>query len=281
MTLAKTEVLVLYDNRAVRDDLLPSHGFSCLVKSERGGVVLFDTGESGPLLLMNMERLGVEPRTIQKLVLSHEHYDHTGGLLALLSVLSDTEIFIPSSFSSDFEKKLSAWKDRIRRVEEAEELTPGFFSTGEMKGVVYEQGLVVQGEAGALLIGGCCHPGVVKMVVRASQVVGQPVIGVLGGLHLYQSEDRVIASTLKELQNLGVNIVAPCHCTGFAGIDMARSLWGSGFVETGVGTRFEWRGRKKKLTLSLGRCPLGVWARAWASIISRSSTVPTVVFTAS
>ncbi len=236
-----TEILVLYDNRAVRDDLLPSHGFSCLVKCEGGETLLFDTGESGPLLLMNMERLGVDPRTIQRVVLSHEHYDHVGGLPALLSFLPDTEIFILSSFSSDFERKLATPQAQIRRLEKEVEIIPGIFSTGEMRGVIREQGLVVRGKEKALFVGGCCHPGVVEMVTKASQVVGQSVGGVLGGFHFYQSREEVIASTLQELRNLGVSIMAPCHCTGFMGIDMARFLWESGFVETGVGTRLEWR----------------------------------------
>ena len=44
-------VTILYDNRSMRDDLLSSHGFSCLIENHQGRRVLFDTGESGPLLL--------------------------------------------------------------------------------------------------------------------------------------------------------------------------------------------------------------------------------------
>lgn len=232
---------ILYDNRTIRDDLLPSHGFSCMVENDQGKRVLFDTGESGPLLLANMQRLGIDPSTIEKVILSHEHYDHVGGLISLLALRIDIEIFILPSFSSIFLEKLSFSHVKLREVTRGMEILPGLFSTGEIKGVINEQGLVLSGNEKALFIGGCCHPGVVKMVAAASQMVGQSVGGALGGFHLCQSEDQAIASELQHLKSMGVNIIAPCHCTGFTGMDMARELWGSGFVETGVGTKLLWK----------------------------------------
>ena len=240
MTSLSREVTILYDNQTTRDDLLPSHGFSCLIVNEKGEKVLFDTGESGPLLLANMQRLGIDPSTIRKVILSHEHYDHVGGLKSFLSIGIDLEVIILPSFSSIFLEKLSFSHMKLREVTRGMEILPGLFSTGEIKGIINEQGLVITGKKKALFIGGCCHPGVVKMVTAASQVVGQPVGGALGGFHLCQSEDEAIASELQNLKSLGVEIIAPCHCTGFTGMDMARELWGSGFIETGVGTKLEW-----------------------------------------
>ena len=240
MLPSKSEVLILYDNQAIRDDLLPSHGFSCLLRTAGGERVLFDTGESGPLLLANMGRLGIEPQSIQKVVLSHEHYDHVGGLSALLPYLTDAEIFILSSFSSAFEHTITSFQVRVKRVGQATEIASGLFSTGEVAGTTGEQGLVIAGEKKALFLGGCCHPGVVKMVEVAARITGQPVGGVLGGLHLYKSTDRAIVAVLRGLKDLGVDMIAPCHCTGFMGIDVAKELWESGFIQAGVGTRLTW-----------------------------------------
>jgi len=240
MVSSESEVLILYDNQALRDDLLPSHGFSCLLRTAGGERVLFDTGESGPLLLANMGRLGIEPRSIQKVVLSHEHYDHVGGLSALLPYITDAEIFLLPSFSAAFEHTFTSFPVRVKRVERAMEIASGLFSTGEVAGTTHEQGLVIAGGKKALFLGGCCHPGVVKMVEVAACVVSQPVGGVLGGLHLYKSTDRVIVTALKGLKDLGVDMIAPCHCTGFTGIDMAKELWKSGFIQAGVGTRLRW-----------------------------------------
>jgi len=54
-----------------------------LIETESGSV-LFDTGQSGTVLLHNLNLLGIEPETINALAISHAHYDHTGGLPALL-----------------------------------------------------------------------------------------------------------------------------------------------------------------------------------------------------
>ncbi|MCX6089989.1 MAG: MBL fold metallo-hydrolase [Candidatus Atribacteria bacterium] len=233
-------VTILYDNRTIQDDLLPSHGFSCMVENDRGKKVLFDTGESGPLLLANMQRLGIDASTIEKVVLSHEHYDHVGGLISLLANRIDIEIFILPSFSTAFRKKILDLNGDLKEVSEGMEILPGLFSTGEVVGAINEQGLVVVGKEKALFIGGCCHPGLERMVSTASQVAGQPVGGVMGGLHLCQSEDEEIESQLQNLKKLGVDRIAPCHCTGFTGMDMARDIWDSGYFTTGVGMKLEW-----------------------------------------
>ena len=59
------------------------HGLAFLIETESGSV-LFDTGQSGTVLLHNLNLLGIEPETINALAISHAHYDHTGGLPALL-----------------------------------------------------------------------------------------------------------------------------------------------------------------------------------------------------
>ena len=89
------KLTILYDNREADGRLLAAHGFACLV--EVGGRrILFDTGGDPARLFYNMGALGIDPRTIEAVVISHNHWDHTGALSALLSVKPDAVVHAPS-----------------------------------------------------------------------------------------------------------------------------------------------------------------------------------------
>jgi len=67
-----------------------AHGFACLVTAWRGGVrhsVLFDTGPEADILLRNVARLGIDPGTVEAIVLSHGHFDHVGALIEALAAI--------------------------------------------------------------------------------------------------------------------------------------------------------------------------------------------------
>ncbi|MDD3182514.1 MAG: hypothetical protein PHD48_06915, partial [Alphaproteobacteria bacterium] len=74
------------------------------------------------------------------------------------------------------------------------------------------------------------HPGIVAMVRQAKQVLGQPVTGVIGGLHLMSSPKDVIAQCAQELKDEGVTMIAPTHCTGKSAEDMFKKAFGRGYV---------------------------------------------------
>ena len=66
--------------------LVAEHGFSALMTVTRGGrshTLLFDTGISAGGLATNIERLGIDAGSFESVVLSHGHFDHTGGLTGL------------------------------------------------------------------------------------------------------------------------------------------------------------------------------------------------------
>ena len=77
------EITILYNNVPHAPGCTCQWGFACLIRGPRD-TILFDTGGDGRVLLANMQRLGVEPREIDCVVLSHVHGDHTGGVAALL-----------------------------------------------------------------------------------------------------------------------------------------------------------------------------------------------------
>ena len=87
------KLTIVYDNTVFSKnfDLVSDWGFSCLIEAEE--TILFDTGAKGDMLLHNMRNLGVKPDVIDKVVISHEHYDHNGGLSKLISFCEHVDLY--------------------------------------------------------------------------------------------------------------------------------------------------------------------------------------------
>jgi len=79
------KIIILYDNNVFQRGLKSDWGFSCLVETHDRRI-LFDTGSNGSILLKNMEKLDIDPLSIDEVFISHPHFDHVGGLSAFLSV---------------------------------------------------------------------------------------------------------------------------------------------------------------------------------------------------
>ena len=79
------KVTVVYDNNEFAPELRTDWGFACVVEAGEQ-TILFDTGGNGELLLDNMDKLGLEMNSIDAIVLSHIHGDHTNGLQRLLDL---------------------------------------------------------------------------------------------------------------------------------------------------------------------------------------------------
>ena len=157
---------ILYDNNPYDYRLKSSWGFSCLVELE-GKTVLFDTGGDGEILLYNMRVLNKDPKTIDMIVLSHIHGDHTGGLWIILREKPALKVYIPKSFPQEFEQRLENSGARIVRVSSSLEIFPGVWSTAEMGHGIKEQSLIIDTSKGMILVTGCAHPGIVNIIKKA------------------------------------------------------------------------------------------------------------------
>lgn len=92
------------------------------------------------------------------------------------------------------------------------------------------------------MITGCAHPGIVDIVRRAQELRGRGVYLVLGGFHLGGRSAAEITGIVADFQRLGVQKVAPCHCSGDAARRLFGEAYGEDFVLAGVGSRLEVRG---------------------------------------
>jgi 7,8-dihydropterin-6-yl-methyl-4-(beta-D-ribofuranosyl)aminobenzene 5'-phosphate synthase len=224
---------IVYDNNAHHAQLRTEWGFSCLVETGQN-TVLFDTGGDGTILLDNMAKLDIDPQMIEAVVLSHAHGDHTGGLQALLDTGIKPTVYVLDSFSLSFKNEVRA-QTKLVEVKAPLEIAPGIHTTGRVGMRIPEQALVVETTDGPIVLTGCAHPGVVEMVRRARQVVDRDPALVMGGFHLGQASTSQVETIVDELRQLGVQQVAPCHCTG----DQARRLFADAFdtdcILAGVG----------------------------------------------
>jgi len=226
-------ITVVYDNNAYDPRLQTAWGFGCVV--ERGETtILFDTGGNGAILLSNMATLGLDPRAVDIVVLSHIHGDHTGGLGDLLATGVRPAVYVPASFPASFKAQVRAITT-LQEVDGPQEILPGIYTTGQMGTSIAEQALVIETSQGLVVITGCAHPGVANMVRRAGQIGKNGVYLVLGGFHLGGASKGRIANIIADFRGMGVQKVAPCHCTGDQALTMFAAEYGDDFIRNGVG----------------------------------------------
>lgn len=233
-------IATVFDNRGVDRRLATRWGFAAMV-STPSTTLLFDTGDDAPTLLANMERLALSPADIDTVVISHAHNDHIGGLLGFLRVNNRTNVLLPPTVQASAREAIAATGARYLSVTGPVEIAPGIRTTGPL-GEMREQALVIETRDGLVVITGCAHPGIVSVVRRAQAM--RPDLGialVMGGFHLRSAPAHQIDSIVAAFREIGVQRVAPSHCTGDPAIRRFREAYGSSFVEGGVGMvmRFE------------------------------------------
>ena len=231
-------IVVTYNNIPCAAQLKTSWGFSCVVQGfDR--TVLFDAGGDGEVLLANMALLGLDPKAIDVVMLSHNHGDHTGGLKAFLKKNSEVRVYFPRSFPSSFKDTVTRMGAAAEAIGEPKKLFDGVHSTGEVGDGIKEEAMILETAEGLVIITGCAHPGVVKLVQKAKGYLKKPVFLIMGGFHLMGMEKSEIDAQIRALKALGVAKVAPSHCTGKAAIERFRKAWRGDFIPGGCGAVIE------------------------------------------
>lgn len=233
---------------------LGEHGFSALIEPSDGTPLLFDTGQ-GLTLLHNARRMNKDLSVVKKVVISHGHYDHAGGLKPLLDECGSKTVHVhPAVFKSRYRVKDNGECYPIGMPISREELetagavfdlskefrmiAPGIYLTGEVPRVtdfetgdpgLYcdctgqepdstpdDQSLILETDKGLVLILGCCHAGLVNTLEHVAYMTGRrDVYAVVGGTHLGFCGYEQISKTVTALKALGIKKLAASHCTGF------------------------------------------------------------------
>ena len=234
LSLDKLSIRIIYDNTDPEEGFEAEWGFSCVIE---GGekTILFDTGGKGDIFMNNLAAAGIPPSDIEIVVISHEHWDHIGGLGAFLEKNPEVAVYIPASFSKEFKDGLKGSCSGLIEVKDPVEIIPGVYSTGDMDGPVREQALAIVTGGGTVVITGCAHPGVDRIVEKAIDVTGEKILFVMGGFHLRGAEKTRLDEIASVFEKCGVKYCGASHCTGDESIAYFRERYGDHYVTLGAG----------------------------------------------
>ena len=227
-------ITVIYDNNPHQQGLETAWGFSCLIRGLEK-TILFDTGGNGSILLANMKKLGIYPEDIDLVVLSHLHGDHVGGLPSFLEKNHEVTLYLPKSFPTSFRNDMKKYGAKVIEVQEPIKICEHIYSSGEIEGQIPEQSLFIQSDNGLIVITGCAHPGIVKIVQKAKNVLKDEVLFVMGGFHLGSESKNRLERIVSDFRKLGVQYVGPCHCSGDTARKVFQKEYQNKFIPVGVG----------------------------------------------
>ncbi len=244
------KVRVLIENKVYRPGLVGEHGLSLYGEVEERKF-LFDLGQSQDGFLNNCRRLGIDLDSVDFLILSHGHYDHTGALPLLSEVISPKTVVYAHPWirigkyrregnnlkyigipKTDWDYLINSctvdFAFSLRQIDN------GLFISGTIpdygyakttsSAYVLENGdedqfedeiclySVVNGEV--VVLTGCSHRGILNIVAHAKDVLARPVRAVVGGLHLKGLSRKMLNEVVKGLEALGVKELYPLHCSG-------------------------------------------------------------------
>ena len=273
----EVKVTTVCENNSPGLGLLPEYGLSMVL--ERGNRrIIFDTG-CGTGLVANAKLLDIDLSSLEAAVLSHGHQDHTGGLKDLLEKNNPLPVYAHPDIFNNYlyargrgavycgpawdREQLEKMGARFHFSREPVELDEGLIITGEIPRVVdYEeqdpiflrktdsgfvqdeiyddQSMVVESPQGTVVLLGCTHAGLINTLRYVTQLTGKSKIyAVIGGTHLMNVSEGRLARTLKALEEFDIEVMAPCHCTGFRAIMAIQQKYDDKFAPCQVGSVFE------------------------------------------
>jgi len=270
-------ITILADNCVYEPNLLAEHGLAALLEVS-GRRLLFDAGQ-GLVVRHNAQQLGCSLEHLDAIVLSHGHYDHTGGLAEVLRLPGQPAVYVhPAALKPKYSRsgaapprnigmpegslrQLQAAGSRLVWTTAPAEIIPGVWCTGEIPRtypfedpggpffvdaacrepdpLVDDQALFADLPEGPVVILGCGHAGVANTLDYVSRLTGRDrIYGVIGGMHLRSAPEARRRAASQAFERFQVEMIAPCHCTGWHAALAFYERFGEKAAGCGAGARF-------------------------------------------
>jgi 7,8-dihydropterin-6-yl-methyl-4-(beta-D-ribofuranosyl)aminobenzene 5'-phosphate synthase len=239
------KIVTLIENLVYQADLLAEHGLSFYIDTGTRKL-LFDTGQTSAFM-SNAQVLGIDVKEIDAVVISHGHYDHTGGLSAFLQVNKKAIVYAkPEMFAEKFQgikryvgvpANLKIPPQRVFYIDKITELDEGVFIMPDIT-IKYpvdtsfcdffikkenafnedifndELFLTIIRDNKLSVISSCSHHGITNIVRESISHFNLPVFLILGGFHLRNCSSEQYASIKTYLKQIEPEQAGVCHCTG-------------------------------------------------------------------
>ena len=232
------KVSIIYDNYDFKEGMKSGWGFSCLIEGTEK-TILFDTGAKPKVFKQNFDALNIDAQNIDYVVISHDHFDHIGGLSTFLEMSSDVSVYIIESFSKKSINIIEEKDSKIVYEPEIKEICKNVYLSGTLGEKIEEQSIAINTPNGLIVITGCSHPGIIEILKHFKSSLNKEIYMVFGGFHLMRKNDAEIALIIKEMKELGVKKCGATHCTGNKQIELFKEAFGENYVPMGVGNVIE------------------------------------------
>jgi 7,8-dihydropterin-6-yl-methyl-4-(beta-D-ribofuranosyl)aminobenzene 5'-phosphate synthase len=266
-----TTVTILYDAFGGGPGLVRDWGFAALIEYQ-GKRILFDTGNNAAIFAQNVRRLHIDLTHLDLVVVSHRHSDHTAGLSVVLQANPHVPVYAPregfgifgATVPGTFYRALPTLPDSMRYfegvvpeqiqsgtlwptanfvlVDSSMTIAPGIRLVALVSDIpgtreLHEISLVLSTPSGEILIVGCSHPGI-ERILGAAGAPDLPLRALFGGLHLVAAPDSLLGPLVQRLHHQWrVTQVAPGHCTGEPAFAALQREYGEDYLYAGLGRR--------------------------------------------
>jgi 7,8-dihydropterin-6-yl-methyl-4-(beta-D-ribofuranosyl)aminobenzene 5'-phosphate synthase len=231
-------IKIVFDKDRINSNYESGWGIAYLI-----GNTLFDTAEKFEYLSYNLKALNIDIQKIENIVISHNRWDHLGGLWQLLDAKPNLKVYVCCDVIKEFKNKIK--KYNFIEIKNFQEITKGIYSSGCFKTVykgkdLFEQALTVKTDRGISIICACAHLGLLELIQKIKNYFPRELsYCLIGGFHLMEADTRLIKYTAEEIKKIGIEKVGPAHCSGYEAIEIFRKLYGDNFLDIKAGKEFE------------------------------------------
>jgi len=224
---------ILTDGTTKLDKFLGNWGLAILIDE----TILFDTFGNPKLLLKNIKKMKIDIYQIQKIVISHLHWDHISGLEQICKLNPGIEVLLPEKIDENIKIELESLGVKFNlETSEIIDIAPNVFKSKAFKIIykekeLYEQFLILRNNGNISVLVGCSHPGIYRFLDYVKKEFEEPIDMVIGGFHLINESKEKIEEIVLELARFNIKRIAPMHCSGNKAKKIIKKIYGDKFVK--------------------------------------------------